>query len=242
MKFAAVDSSSLASYSLNGVPLPQLHDSALKEWANAQGLPVLAEEHTRMVLCALLAASESSATEGPWRSLREEARGLLVLAVKREGCISATSVAALDLLNKPQIVERYKTYGNRWTINEKSKDLRDRGAAEGRAELTRAREALGDGGSEQLGDWLRSLANVLDEEPVDARPWYLSKPVLVILVITAAFIFAHIVLFVRILHKVHTVDSTALRYPLMGLGASSLVGGIAVGISKLSDIGAPKRS
>ena len=63
---------------------------------------------------------------------------------------------------------------------------------------------------------------------------------LIILVISAAFIVGHVVLLMRIIAKVHTVDSSVLRYPLMGLGASSLVGGVAIGISKLSDIGAPK--
>ena len=132
-------------------------------------------------------------------------------------------------------------YGNLWTINEESQDLRDRGAMEGRLELTRAREALGCGDSEKLGDWLRSLADELDEDVTQRPRWY-SKPVLLILLISAAFIFGHIVLLMRVLQKVHTLDSSVPRYPLMGLGVLSLAGGIAIGISKLSDIGDPKRS
>ena len=242
MKFVECDVSSLPNYSFDGVPLPELSTAVLQQWASSQGLPTLSEPHIRMVLCALLVASGSgSVSNSAWRSLREQAAGLLILAIRRDGCLTSATVAALNLLNKAEVVERYKTHGNKWTM-QPNPGLRARGDADARAELERARCALGGKDSEKLGDWLRSLADVLDEEPASSRPWYMSKFVLIILLVVVAFISVHVLLLARVLQKVHVVDSSVLRYPLMGLGASSLVGGIAVGISKLSDISAPKRA
>ena len=241
--FKEANSGCFDDCSLDGVALSQLDLAALRSWTKAQGIPDLPEAHARMVLCALGLALGTSSVGGSqplWKGMREETRGLMVLAIRREGYISTATAAALNLLNKPQVVEKYKMYGNRWTTPEAAREtLRERtAAAEGREELARAREALGAGGSQPLGEWLRSLGDVLDEEP-NPRPWYMSKTVLIILSIAALFVFVHVVLLMRVLQKIHTADSSVLMMPMIGLGASAAVGGLAVGLNKLSELSAP---
>eukprot|EP00966_Prymnesium_polylepis_P004398 100885-Prymnesium_polylepis.1 len=67
----------------------------------------------------------------------------------------------------------------------------------------------------------------------------MSKTVLVILAIAGAFVALHVVLLARVLQKVHVADSSVLVYPVVGLGASAAVGGLAVGLNKLSELSAP---
>ena len=55
------------------------------------------------------------------------------------------------------------------------------------------------------------------------------------LFLAALFILVHIVLLVRVLHKVHIADSNALLYPIAGLSISALVGAFAIGINSLSE-------
>ena len=59
--------------------------------------------------------------------------------------------------------------------------------------------------------------------------------VLFVLSLAALFVLIHVLLLVRVLFKVHAVDSRVLLYPIVGLSASAIVGGFAVGVHKLSD-------
>ena len=67
-------------------------------------------------------SSDGSLPPDAWRDLREEAKGLLLLSLRRDGQLSTTAAAALSVLNKPQVVEKYKLLGNRWTITEDKRD------------------------------------------------------------------------------------------------------------------------
>lgn len=180
-------------------------------------------------------SSDGSLPPDAWRDLREEAKGLLLLSLRRDGQLSTTAAAALSVLNKPQVVEKYKLLGNRWTITE---DKRDAPSA-----IELARKELGGESSLSTGQWLRQLADALDE-PAEERPWYKSKVVLAIVSLAAFFVGFHVLLLVRVLQKVHIADNRVLLYPIAGLGTAGVVGAFAIGVHKLSgpDTPAPKKS
>ena len=129
---------------------------------------------------------------------------MLLLSLRRDGQLSTTAAAALSVLNKPQVVEKYKLLGNRWTITE---DKRDAPSA-----IELARKELGGESSLSTGQWLRQLADALDE-PAEERPWYKSKVVLAIVSLAAFFVGFHVLLLVRVLQKVHIADNRVLLYP-----------------------------
>lgn len=235
MKFVAVDADALASLSIGGSMLAQLSSEMLFRRAADFGLPMLSEhEHVRILLGALLVATGGKLHKDTWSEIREEARGLLLLAIKREGRISASTASALVVLNKPAVVEKYQKLGNRWTISEGSRD--PQGAA-----IEVARQQLGGSDASSTAEWLRGLADALDE-PTNDRPWWTSKPVLVVLVLTAVFVVIHILLLVRVLFKVHKADSSVLILPIAGLSASALVGAFAIGIHVMSGPSEKKKS
>lgn len=156
---------------------------------------------------------------------------MLLLAARRDGGLSADTAAALNVLNQPQVVEKYKLLGNRWTIPEASRDMP--------SAVERAREELDHGSTLSTQEWLHGLADTL-EAPTEERPWYTSKPVLFVLMLTALFILGHAALLVRVLLKVHNADNRVLLYPIAGLSASAVVGGFAVVIHRMSE--PPKRA
>lgn len=244
-KFVPTTTSSYASVTHAGAPISSYDAPAVESWAAATGLPAgVPEPQLRMALCALtVAAGDGGAGSSTvvWKELREEARGLLLLGIRREGVVSAATAAALNVLNKPAVVEKYKTYGNKWTMAEAARDNVSRGRAEGQAEMEAVRKALGESSGQPVGEWLSSLAEVL-EEPSSQRPWYLSKVVLIVLGVTTLFVGGHLLMLARVLQKVHTADPQILMYPLVGLGASGLVGGLAYGVNKLSDLGGPRKA
>ena len=106
-----------------------------------------------------------------------------------------------------------------------------------------ARKELGGESSLSTGQWLRQLADALDE-PAEERPWYKSKVVLAIVSLAAFFVGFHVLLLVRVLQKVHIADNRVLLYPIAGLGTAGVVGAFAIGVHKLSgpDTPAPKKS
>ena len=198
--FSALSAASAVEMSFDGVPLSQLSGDALLQKARHVGLPraLSDEQQMRIVLASLLQSSGSSAgvtattlPKATWGELREEAAGLLLLSVRREGCITSSTAAALNVLAKPQVVEKYTTKGNRWTIAEACRD----------PSVEQAREELGGSGPGSNGEWLRSLGDALDE-PIDERPWYTSKVVLAVLSLAFLFVGVHVLLLVRVLMKV----------------------------------------
>jgi hypothetical protein len=228
MEFAPVSTTELRSLVVDGSPLTELGGDALKLKAQALKLPSLGDEQQlRLLIGGLLRATGGKVHSGTWSEVRDEAKGLLLLAIRRDGCISASSAEATTVLNKPAVVEKYRRLGNRWTISEESRDPESRAVAVARKEL-----AVDD--SLNTTEWLSSLADAI-EAPVDERPWWTSTPVLIVLVLTAIFVFGHLLLLVRVLMKVHVADSNVLLYPIAGLSASALVGAVAMGINKLSE-------
>ena len=89
-----------------------------------------------------------------------------------------------------------------------------------------------------MGEWLNSLADVLDE-PANMRPWYRSKLVMMVLSLAALFILLHLGLLLKALTKVHQTDNTVLGpvllLPVVGLSASAALALVAVAINKLTD-------
>ena len=244
LKFCAVGSTDLPKLELDGRTVTQLSGDALAAQTKRLGLPTLGDEQQqRMLLGALITAASASdgggsLHMGTWNEVRDEARGLLLLGIRREGCVSASTAEATTMLNKPAVVEKYKTLGNRWTMSEAARDVHP-------TAVERAREALGGDSSVSTGEWLQGLADTLDA-PVEQRPWWTSKPVLFVLALTVLFILVHLVLLVRVLLKVHAADNSVLLLPVAGLSASVVVGAFAIGVHVMTGSGAkpprPKRS
>lgn len=69
--------------------------------------------------------------------------------------------------------------------------------------VERARQELDHGSSLSTQEWLRGLADTL-EAPANERPWWTSKPVLLVLMLSALFVLGHAALLVRVLFKVRT--------------------------------------
>jgi hypothetical protein len=229
MKFEAVSPEDLHNLSLDGsAPIAHLSSEELLDQALTLNLPKLDnDQHLRVLLGALLRAENGKVHAGSWSEVRDEARGLLLLAIRRDGRLSASSAQAATALNKPAVVEKYKAMGNRWTMSEASRDPAD-------SAIARARTELGIDESVGAAEWLSTLADAL-EAPVDERPWWTSKFVLIVLGIAAVFVLVHVLLLVRVLMKVHSTDSNVLIYPIAGLSASAVVGAIAICIHKLSE-------
>ena len=169
-------------------------------------------------------AAAWTVSKGAWHEVREEAAGLLLLAIRRDGHLSAASAAALNVLNKPQVIEKYTLKGNRWTLAEMCRD----------PAVVTARKDLDGDGPGSTGEWLRSLADALDA-PADERPWHQSTVALLIVGLAVLFVLVHVLLLGRTLYKVHSADSMVLLYPLAGIGASAAVGAFAVGVHHLSN-------
>jgi hypothetical protein len=227
-RFAPVSDPS--SRQFEGAPLSRLGGDTLLRRAAACGVPKSLgdEQQLRLVLAALLTLSDSGEALPPgcFSELREEAKGLLLLAARRDRHISDDVCEALNVLNKPQVVEKYKALGNRWTIPEASRD--------GPSAVERARKELDSESTASTREWLRSLADTL-EAPAETRPWYTSRPVQIVLALSALFLLAHIVLLVRVLQKVHVADNQVLLYPIAGLSASAVVGVFALCIHRMSE-------
>lgn len=105
--FVPLGPSDLASHSIEGVPLSQLSGEPLLARAAACRLPkvVVDEQQVRLILATLL-ASGLGVHPGIFAELREETRGLLLLGVRREGCVSDTTAAALNVVNQPPVVDK----------------------------------------------------------------------------------------------------------------------------------------
>ena len=211
---------------IGGTALSQLTGAALLSCAEALGLPALGDDaQTRMLLGALVVACPSGAPhQGSWSEIRDEARGLLLLALRRDGRVSANTAQACNALNKSPVLQKYQVFGNRWTRSPAA--LREEA-------VERARGELGGSSSTSTGEWLRGLADALEEAPSD-RLWWTSPPVLFILLIVSLFILVHVVLLLRVLMKVHDRDKSVLLLPAYGLSAAGAVGAVAVAIHRLS--------
>jgi len=233
VRFRSLSASEVAAVALDGAPLSTLSGEALLAHAHACGLPPLGDDaQTRLVLAALASGTGSSSIASDcWSEMRDEARGMLLLAASRDGVLSADTAAALNVLNQPQVVEKYKVLGNRWTVPETSRDMP--------SAVERARQELDHGSSLSTQEWLRGLADTL-EAPANERPWWTSKPVLLVLMLSALFVLGHAALLVRVLFKVHSADNRVLLYPLAGLSASAVVGAFAVAVHRMSE--PPKRA
>jgi len=213
MPFGALPAAAANELSYGGTPLAQLRGESLLKAARTAGLPrtLSDEDQMRVLLGVLLRAADAVsgapatvAPAGAWKELREEAAGLLLLCVRREGGLSEATAAALNVLNKPQVVEKVTTKGNRWTIAEACRD----------PTVERARTELGGDGPGSTGEWLRSLGDALDA-PVEERPWYKSTMVLFVLFLAALFVLVHMLLLGRVLMKVR-----ALRAHTRNMGRS----------------------
>ena len=226
--FKPVAAHDLANYQLDGESLKAIALPALRAAATRHRLPASTleqEEVMRMLFAALLEASSADRMLA-FETLSDQCAGLLLHGIRREGLLSSHTADALNVLNKPQVVERYRAYGNRWTlpVEQPNPD-----------ELERARARL-DAKSEatSMGEWLNSLADVIDE-PANTRPWYRSKLVMMVLSLAAFFILLHVGLLLKALAKVHETDSTVLLLPVVGLSASAALALFAVAINKLTD-------
>tara|TARA_B100000524_G_scaffold132064_1_gene65557 strand:- start:1169 stop:1891 length:723 start_codon:yes stop_codon:yes gene_type:complete len=226
----------LASITLGGIPLAQHDTTALRAIALNHGFPAASckdDAALRVLIAALLAAgvaeqldaqasASAAATSCPalpirWSELRAEAANLLLLTVQREKRITAIAADAINLLNKDAVIESYQTFGNRWTIAESDRDI----AEEFEPEQSESAQLLGD------------IGRALDE-PLPMKPWYASKMVLAILSVAVLFVAVHVALLVRVLTKVHYTDQRVLLLPVIGFSCSALIGGLAIGINKLS--------
>ena len=153
--------------------------------------------------------------------MRHEVRALLVKTVRHEGFVPRHTADALNLLNKGDVVETYKTFGNRWTIHE---------ANQGCMELARASMGIDVTGA--MGEWLDSLATTL-EEPALHQPWYSSKVVRAVVSFAVLFVVVHAYLLWRALVRIHADDSMLLLLPLLGLAAASVVALLAICLNQL---------
>ena len=230
--FKPVTAKDLANYQLDGEPLKDIALPALRAAATRHRLPASTleqEEVMRMLFAALLAASSTDRMLA-FETLSDQCAGLLLHGIRREGGLSSHTADALNVLGKPQVVERYRAHGNRWTMPIEQPDP---------AELERARASL-DAKSEatSMAEWLDSLAGVLDG-PANMRPWYRSKLVMMVLSLAALFILLHLGLLLKALSKVHretdnTVLGPVLLLPAVGLSASAALALVAVAINKLT--------
>ena len=226
--FRPVAVQDLANYQLDGQPLKDIALPALRAAATRHRFPASTleqEDVMRMLFAALLAASSTDRMLA-FETLSDQCAGLLLHGIRRELQLSSHTADALNVLCKPQVIERYRAYGNRWTMPIEPPNP---------AELERARASL-DAKSEatSMGEWLNSLADVLDE-PTNTRPWYRSKLVMMVLSLAAFFILLHLGLLLKALAKVHATDSTVLLLPVVGLSASAALALVAVAINKLTD-------
>ena len=232
MRFASLSASDVAALALDGVALPSLSGDALQRCAAAAGVPPKElggdEGQLRLLLAALLRAHGDAAQlpREAYLDVREEARGLLLHALRREGRVSTATADALNVLNQPEVVEKYTARGNRWTMSEASR--------EAPSAVERARKELGAESAQSTKEWLRTLADALEAPPTD-RPWYASTMVWFVLALAALFVLVHALLLARVLTKVHAADANVLLYPLYGLSASAAVGAFAIGVHKLSE-------
>mmetsp|Transcript_56474 Transcript_56474/g.93329 ORF Transcript_56474/g.93329 Transcript_56474/m.93329 type:complete len:236 (-) Transcript_56474:260-967(-) len=231
--FVEVLASHLDQYLLDGSPLSKHDLGSIESRANASGIPkeTQHDEHVlRILLAALLAAGGSERLDTPsgpgqavssalprWKDLHEQARAFLVAGIKREGCVSAKTADAVNLLNRPHVMEPFQKFGNRWTIADAEID-------HGMRRPTRADET-------NVEELVRPVAQNQDKT---TRPWYCSKPVLAVLSIAVIFVLVHIALLLRVLSKVHKADPNVLLLPVVGLSASACIALLAVGINKLS--------
>ena len=157
-----------------------------------------------------------------WPAMQQQARGLLLHAVRREGFVSRHTADALNLLNKTAVVQSYAVAGGRSSV---PRELA----------LARAKLAAGDADEDtSMGDW-RARARRRARAPPPSRPWYRSKLVLLIVGITTLFVAAHVLLLARVLSRVHNFDAQILLLPFLGLSASAIVAAFAVGVNRLSD-------
>lgn len=227
--FKPVAVQDLCKFELDDEPLEKMALPALREAATRHRLPASTLEQEavmRMLFAALLAASAAGGGRTlAFETLSDECAGLLLHAIRREGLVSAHTAEALNVLGKPQVVERYRSYGNKWTLPTEHPDP---------SELARVRASLDPkSDAASMGEWLRTLSDAL-EAPVNARPWYRSKAVLAIIALAALFVLVHVLLLIKTLRKIHTVDSTLLLLPVAGLSASAMVALFAVVINKIS--------
>ena len=208
MPFAELSAAAAGKLTFNGVPLAQLSGDALLAHAKSVGLPrsLSDEQQIRIVLGALLqrASSEngtaaSTVPKDTFLDMREEAAGLLILAVRRDGGLTQSTATALNVLNQPSVVEKCTIKGNRWTIAEASRD----------PAVEQARKELGGEGPGSTGEWLRSLGDALDA-PVEHRAWYQSKMVLFVLFLAFIFVGFHVLLLGRVVLKVRARASRRL--------------------------------
>ena len=229
MRFASLSASDVAALALDGVALPSLSATCCR---CGRGRRASEGAWRRRGAARLLLAAPSArtATREPPREayldVREEARGLLLHALRREGQISTATADALNVLNQPEVVEKYTARGNRWTMSEASR--------EAPSAVERARKELGAESAQSTKEWLRTLADALEAPPTD-RPWYASTMVWFVLALAALFVLVHALLLARVLTKVHAADANVLLYPLYGLSASAAVGAFAIGVHKLSE-------
>eukprot|EP00308_Calcidiscus_leptoporus_P009452 CAMPEP_0119366762 /NCGR_PEP_ID=MMETSP1334-20130426/13591_1 /TAXON_ID=127549 /ORGANISM="Calcidiscus leptoporus, Strain RCC1130" /LENGTH=238 /DNA_ID=CAMNT_0007383033 /DNA_START=30 /DNA_END=746 /DNA_ORIENTATION=- len=235
MSFCRLSSSDVDHYSLDGVPLSRHDAASLRACATARGLPRDLQDDERLlrVLLAVLLAAGGAERVGSikgtgeavssgilaWCDIREEARGYLLASIRREGSLSAQAADALNMLNRPHVVESFQDLGNRWTKLDES---------EGRARPRMVRGLEADMGASS------AQGASAESEPLPSRPWYRSKMVLAILAVAVFFVLVHVVLLLRVLAKVHQADSNVLLYPVYGLSASALVAVFAIVINKLS--------
>ena len=224
--FTPVAAQDLAKYELDGeklsaIKLPKLRLAAIRLRLPASTLEQ--ESVMRMLFAALLAASSSDRIQ-TWDMLPEQSAGLLLHAIRCEGHVSSHTANALNVLSKPMIVERYRTFGNRWTMPVEQFSP---------AELVKARACLDPKSkAASMGEWLNSLAAVLDE-PASTRPWYCSKAVIAVLTLAALFIVIHVGLLLKTLSKIHAADNMVLLLPVLGLSASAMVAAFAVAVNAL---------
>lgn len=206
MPFATLTVEAAGALTIDGVALSQLSGDQLLAHAKFVSLPrsLSDEQQIRIVLGALLqsASSDNGVTasklpKGTFGDMREEAAGLLILAAQRDVAISQATATALNVLNQPQVVEKYTLKGNRWTIAEACRD----------PAVEQARKELGGAAVGSTGEWLRGLGDALDA-PVDHRPWYTSKMVLFVLFLAFVFVAVHALLLARVLMKVRPAPSS----------------------------------
>lgn len=237
MRFARLAASELSSLTLEGVALSTLSGEQLARLAAAACLPrsLSSDESQLRLLLGALVRAHGDAVALPHEALldvREEARGLLLLAIRREGCVTTATADALNVLNQQAVVEKYTARGNKWTMSDASRDAP--------SVVERVRKELGAESAMSTKEWLTSLADAL-EAPPNERAWYTSKMVWFVLMLAFLFVGVHVLLLARVLMKVHSADANVLLYPLYGLSAAGTVGAFAIGVHKLSEP-APKQA
>merc|ERR1712087_721575 len=192
------------------------------------------DEHVlRMLLAALLAAGGSermNAPSGPgqavssalprWDDMHQQARAFLIAGIRREGCVSQKTAQAVNMLNKPIVMEPYQKFGDRWTIPDNEIDYGSRRPT--RLDSIDAEELV------------RSYAQKPEVEKTLQHPWWFSKVVFAVLSVAVIFVVVHVALLCRVLVKVHATEPGVLLLPVVGLSASAFGALLAIGINKLS--------